>query len=141
MLHNLRIALLCVTCSLCCNFFALHLSCLHLISFIFLHCIFPFCIFICCILPCCIFPHCIVLLFWRQYNAKISISGGVAVAVVVAQLAHVQLCWSLEACIHLQKAFQPSYIVTFFSKFNCIVCLVVESTIEAPETSLPTLIT
>ena len=38
---------------------------------------------------------------------------------------HVQLCWSIEDCIHLQKSFQPIYIVTFSSNFYCVVCLIV----------------
>ena len=46
-----------------------------------------------------------------------------ALSVVKSGAVQIQLC--MEACIHLQRAFcpVPIFIVTFFSNFNCIVCL------------------
>ena len=35
------------------------------------------------------------------------------------------LCWSMETCILLERAFQPIYINTFCGKFKCVACLIV----------------
>ena len=43
---------------------------------------------------------------------------------------HLQLCWTMNACIHLQRASQPIYIVTFSENFNCIVCVFVVSIVR-----------
>lgn len=94
------------------------------------------------IIPCWFYPELGFRFVWTTYHlictstltCYISLSSGlwnnhsakedrrVFCSVIAEVGSAMYLCWCMEACIHLQRTFQPAYIITSSSNFKCI-CL------------------